>query len=96
MQVDRRGAFCDAARVAIVGERSDPVRLLDRLDEIDRSELDESSRDRMASALRAGRAAFERSVRPDGGWDWDSAPLVGAVNDICHTDLDATTFMAIA
>ena len=87
--------YCAAAEIKI-RYATDPERLLDEFGAIDRSPLDSATAERLEQVLRRSRAEFQDSIRPEGGWSWENALLVEAVNDICRTELEARWFDAQA
>ena len=90
-----RTRYCAAADRTI-RYATDPERLLDTMDAIDRSSLDLSTVERLEQVLRRSRSEFENSIPPEGGWSWENESLVAAINDICRTELEVTHFVAQA
>jgi hypothetical protein len=90
-----RSRYCAAADRTI-RYATDPERLLEARDAIDRSSLDRSTAERLEQVLRNSRSEFENSIPPEGGWSWENESLVLAINDICRTELEVTSFVAQA
>lgn len=90
-----RARYCAAAD-RTVRYATDPERLLDAMDAIDRSSLDPATVERLEQTLRRSRSEFENSIPPEGGWSWENEGLVVAINDICGTGLEAMHFVAQA
>lgn len=90
-----RSRYCAAADRTI-RYATDPARLLDAMDAIDRSSLDLSIVERLEQALHRSRSEFENSIPPEGGWSWENERIVAAINDICGTELEVTHFVAQA
>lgn len=92
---DRR--FC--SRVASILRQvggSDPPELIDRLDAVDRADVDPERAATFDAAIASARRSFEASMLPEGGWYWSNETLVTAVNAICSTTVEPTWSMATA